>query len=670
MLWFALLVLGLNFSLKLVSPGLMMYALIFFSLIDLVFPKYGVTLKLLVFFLMIHRVCYLGSFFNLRWLEWLWLDLYSDFAVIAEKGFSPVSLVTAIVLTFSLVIVAQALFSRLLARGIGILSMLFAGVAMLAGAYLWTGNDTTWFIIFYVVLGLLLFGTAKAQVRFSFQLRRWIGISLIWVLALTSIAWALPEANYDLAEWWERALSWEYFHSEEGVPTGKVGYSRFSGNLGGPVEKDDTPALLLKSPRPVYLKGETRYSYTGRTWESVPRVEVEPVEFPFDLPGEKLEVTVEFLAKQGRILFVPGYVTDFQAKEDIRVMATIPSRFPPGGNVFGEYEYRSVPGLEIGDAYTITVILPVDDPTLLRTLSSSEAHHFYYELPDLPERIIELAKEVTADEENGYDKARALVKYLRANWKYSLDTVSPPQDRDFVDWFLFEQDRGYCVHFSTAFVVMARAIGLPARWVKGFTYGERDAKGDFHILNSHAHSWAEVWFDGYGWVPFEPTPGASLPRFETDSEPGPEPNNPLPVDPTDPDRPDVDPGQTPGSGKKLVRNRSTILFIAVFLAVAAVGIGLEMLLGQRSSRSLIALYARLQKRLALFGWQRRYWETPREHLHRVKELPDKPLLTGFVQRYEESAYGGLEDKVNPSEHRLRKKYSLLRLAIHRLFSIR
>jgi hypothetical protein len=68
--------------------------------------------------------------------------------------------------------------------------------------------------------------------------------------------------------------------------------------------------------------------------------------------------------------------------------------------------------------------------------------------------------------------------------------------------------RGYCVHFASTMAVMARQLGIPARVAVGFTAGTRDAKGRYVVGLHDAHSWPELYFEGVGWVAFEPTPGS------------------------------------------------------------------------------------------------------------------------------------------------------------------
>jgi transglutaminase-like putative cysteine protease len=102
-------------------------------------------------------------------------------------------------------------------------------------------------------------------------------------------------------------------------------------------------------------------------------------------------------------------------------------------------------------------------------------------------------------------------------YPYTLDVPPPVEGQDAADYFLFELKQGYCDYYATAMVVLARASGLPARFVSGYSPGEYDAPGAQYIVREmHAHSWAEVYFPEIGWVEFEPT--ALLPEIERAEE--------------------------------------------------------------------------------------------------------------------------------------------------------
>jgi len=145
----------------------------------------------------------------------------------------------------------------------------------------------------------------------------------------------------------------------------------------------------------------------------------------------------------------------------------------------------------------------------LRTVTVDEVHpaiaRRYLSLPDsLPDRVRALAQEVAGDQPTPYDKALALERFLR-QYEYSLEVPLPPAETDVVDFFLFDLQKGYCDYYASAMVVMARSLGLPARLASGFLAQEADEEGVQTIRQINAHAWAEIYFDQYGWVEFEPT---------------------------------------------------------------------------------------------------------------------------------------------------------------------
>ncbi|MEA3350173.1 MAG: transglutaminase-like domain-containing protein [Chloroflexota bacterium] len=127
--------------------------------------------------------------------------------------------------------------------------------------------------------------------------------------------------------------------------------------------------------------------------------------------------------------------------------------------------------------------------------------------PSVPERVLALARDLTATEPTPYDRALTIEHYLR-KIPYSLDIPMPPIDRDISEYFLFVIQEGYCDYYATSMVVLARAAGLPARFVTGYIGGYFDETEDaYRITADQAHAWPEVYFPEYGWIVFEPTGG-------------------------------------------------------------------------------------------------------------------------------------------------------------------
>ena len=660
-LWYAVLVFGLNSVMTFIEPSKLLLVFALFTLADLLLPRVGFILNALIALVIVHRSYYLGGIINPGWLGWLSQDLGKDLLAIGKNGFTVVAPVTAMVLTLASLIFLQSFFTRLFLKGTGITLFLCSGAAMLASLHLWQSAGSVWYTVFFVILGLVIKATVSLKVSGPIPIGRWLGNLLVWVLVLVSVAGALPAAPLDLSSWLEGG-SWRY--DPLATTKGKVGYSSFDGALGRPVDDDETPALRVTAPVPMYLRGETRSVYNGRGWSSEVYQDVSYPELrPDHLEGRELEISIQVL-NSNKLLFTPRYPLQIDFSSGYSVTAS-PNEFSAMAYEF----YRFGARLQPGDTYTMTVLLPLDDPYYLRTLSSNEVDPRYRSLDNVPERVQELARSTVKGKENGYDKAVALASYLRYSGRYySLETEPPPSGVDFVEDFLFNRRSGYCVHFSTAFVVMARAVGLPARWVKGYGYGTAEDDGTYLIRNNHAHSWAEVWFDGYGWVPFEPTPGGAHLRPDVA---GTDPGAVGPVNPDrpDPSRPPVEPDPDPGVNPDPVKPAPKK--VKDWRLYAGIGGGLVLIsfvffLFRGFGRGSVAMiYTRLQSRLKLFGWQRQQWETPREHMERVDGLPDRPRLTGFVSGFEDSVYGG-KDEPKEREKNLGKHYSLLGLLYHRL----
>jgi transglutaminase-like putative cysteine protease len=132
----------------------------------------------------------------------------------------------------------------------------------------------------------------------------------------------------------------------------------------------------------------------------------------------------------------------------------------------------------------------------------------YLELPPtLPSRIIELSKRVAGEDKGAYNKARAIERFLRGSYRYTLDLGRDTRYEPLED-FLFVQRRGHCEYFASAMAVMLRAVGVPTREVNGFLGGEWNAFGGYlAVREGDAHAWVEAWLGNeLGWNMFDPTP--------------------------------------------------------------------------------------------------------------------------------------------------------------------
>jgi len=163
---------------------------------------------------------------------------------------------------------------------------------------------------------------------------------------------------------------------------------------------------------------------------------------------------------------------------------------------------------------------------------------------DVPERTLELNLQIP-DIENPKTKAlaqqwiddgkqpeeiisAALTMFREQGFVY---TLRPPRlGNEPIDDFLFNTKEGFCEHFSSSFVYLMRAAGVPARVVTGYQGGELNPVGNYYIVRqSDAHAWAEVWLEEKGWVRVDPTGAVSPSRIESGIEFAMPNENPLPL---------------------------------------------------------------------------------------------------------------------------------------------
>jgi hypothetical protein len=251
--------------------------------------------------------------------------------------------------------------------------------------------------------------------------------------------------------------------------------------------------------------------YTGRGWEVAP-ASVDPA--PVPPAGDPKPPDVRYRLKQ---------IFTLMAKPDQNLFAANqPASIGP------EVDWHAV-GVDdsllvSGDVMDYTVISFATNLTIAQMEQAGTDYPLdiraaYLQLPDsLPERVRTLAKQA-AGSGSTYARAMRLQDYLRENFKYDLYVKIPAPGVDVVDNFLFNSQTGFCSHFASAMTVMLRTVGIPARVVSGYAMGTySDQQGLYLVAGSDSHAWVEVYFPGYGWVEFEPTP--IFPTFVYSSTPG------------------------------------------------------------------------------------------------------------------------------------------------------
>jgi len=170
--------------------------------------------------------------------------------------------------------------------------------------------------------------------------------------------------------------------------------------------------------------------------------------------------------------------------------------------------------LTSGDVFEVESASPRYTAEQLAAATSNDAGDpIYLDLPDdFPTSVEAITREVVGDFSSSYEAALLLQNWMRSEFTYSLE-IQEGHGSNEIESFLRNRV-GYCEQFAGTYAAMLRSIDIPARVAVGFTPGADDGAGNYSVLGRNAHAWPEVWFDGLGWVPFEPTPGRGAPNAE------------------------------------------------------------------------------------------------------------------------------------------------------------
>ena len=262
---------------------------------------------------------------------------------------------------------------------------------------------------------------------------------------------------------------------------------------------DDTPALRVEffgpppAPQDMYWRGPVLWDFDGRSWTQSRWMQYLPAE-PVGRRAETWDYQIEFEPTDRRQL----------------VALDLPHAAPGGAFLSRDYGLYSAAPLSALTRWRLKSSPPTRFQDTLDTATRQRA----LALPaGFNPRTVALARQWRQDA--GSDDAAIVQRtldWVTQEFGYTLETPLP--GRNAVDEFLFDQKRGYCEHFSSAFVVLMRAAGIPSRVVTGFAGGIRNPLGDYFVVrNMDAHAWAEVWMPSRGWVRVDPTAAVAPERI-------------------------------------------------------------------------------------------------------------------------------------------------------------
>lgn len=494
--------------------------------------------KLLAMIYAIHLLFfYNSSIFDPLWMRYFMNDLHDNLIFLFDGNWAGLSDLFRSFLFFLLLWIVSYLMHYWLIQTRKLFLFFFITVIYLTVLDTFTMYHADHAIVRTMVIGLLLLGLLRLlriqeTEKVTFEKGRW---PLPWLLGLvimivftTSVGYAAPKLKPkwpDPVPYIQKAENgYKDSISKMGERTQRIGYGTDDTHLGGPFSMDQTPVFTATGKYAHYWKIETKNTYTGKGWINQSdnrKLTISRFNNLLAYPSlESLEGKTPTEVTQDQIhIELPSFPQLVYGVEPLSVKASGMNQI-----LLNQVSGKMVPELNGREVtlkdYSVTYKDPTFSVPALKSIKNNQLDpdnikKTYLQLPkELPERVKKLAVAITSKATNRYDKAQAIVTYFQTNgFKYETQNVAvPKKGQDYVDQFLFDTKKGYCDNFSSSMVVLLRSVGVPARWVKGFsegTYQDSPTQSTtrFVIKQSDAHSWVEVYFPGSGWVPFEPTLG-------------------------------------------------------------------------------------------------------------------------------------------------------------------
>lgn len=417
-------------------------------------------------------------------------------------------------------------------------------------------------LMFCYVATLCAEGT---QIHWKKEKQKGIQAYMLWImpfLALYFVLMLLPKIPKEPYDWQfvrsvysqvkESFLKFSFpylWQDDEDYDLSLSGFSE-SGRLEGKNGENRREIMTVESKAGpvshIYLIGKVYDTFDGRQWEG--KNENSAKERYFDM-AETLcavkkyddryytdyltnrEITIRYKYFRSEFLFAPLKMSEVeQDNEKLNFKEFGGSLYFDGKNGYGtEYGlsfYQLNAGQDAFWAFLEEASVPGEDnlEEILAALGRMDGENtgvsdvqryrqeifdYYRENVTLSDDVEAYLRKITEGAETDVEKLRAIEAEL-SSFTYTRTPGELPESvnsgEEFLDYFLLESREGYCTYFATAFVLLARAEGLPARYVQGFCVPVSNREETF-VYSDMAHAWPEVYFEGVGWIPFEPTPG-------------------------------------------------------------------------------------------------------------------------------------------------------------------
>ena len=263
--------------------------------------------------------------------------------------------------------------------------------------------------------------------------------------------------------------------------------SRENGTASGLMAFPEAEDLVMhvRSPVASYWRGPVFARFVNGVWRPDPNARV----------GDDAGLARDRLLRYTQTYFLnqdqPG--TPFVGYQALKVQAP------------QETQYQN--SLGRGFSYRVVSAQPELVPERMRRDRPRSPIEEYYRLPSSMGWLRDLANDIIADADTGFDRSMRIADYLSRNGRYDQSAPSQVSSSATPEAFLLEGAEGSSIDFATATVLLARAANLPARLAVGYLPGERDPlSGAYAVRGKDAHAWAEILYRDHGWVPYDATP--------------------------------------------------------------------------------------------------------------------------------------------------------------------
>ena len=394
-----------------------------------------------------------------------------------------------------------------------VLTLLVAGIVLIGLGHAVWGLPAEFPLAAYLIVGMIILisvhHSESGGTGVDIARRPVVNtLAAVVVLVPLAIGFELPaRPPVDLANLFPGRLS------SFGTTSATTGYGNGVTEIDHSLVPSDAPVFVAHSDVPYYWQAATYNTFNGLGWSNKGRSST----FEQLAGGSDVPILSPYF-EGNNVIQVSTTISDASSRPLTNLFYTgDPLKFSVTATVHARSGRIDVNGVR---SYRLTALEPLDNPARLRAQrrgSTPRDLAIDLEVPsNLSPKVQQLAQRVAQGLNGTYTIATAIKHYLDSHDRYSYQVG--PAAHDIVNEFLFVDRQGYCDQFSTSFIMMMRSLGIPARWVVGYDPGTYvSSRGGYLIRQVDAHSWAEIWINGAGWVPFDPTPGFNFPSYSRSS---------------------------------------------------------------------------------------------------------------------------------------------------------